>query len=115
MSFPYSTVPLPDEIVIGGTWPHTIISWPGGKSRGATKPEHDLFQALEAAYEELTTLRADKAELLEGCKRGLAYALAAALDHKPHFTQERGECANYDAACDLADHFRALIAKHTKP
>lgn len=54
----YSTVPLPDGIVIGGPWPHTIISWPGGKSRGATKPEYDLFQALEAAHAEIERLRA---------------------------------------------------------
>ena len=46
----YSTVSLPDGIVIGGPWPHTIVSWPGGKYRGATKPEYDLFQALEAAH-----------------------------------------------------------------
>jgi len=54
----YSTVPLPDGIVIGGPWPHTIVSWPGGKSRGATKPEYDLFQALEAAKAEIEQLRA---------------------------------------------------------
>jgi hypothetical protein len=54
----YSTVPLPDGIVIGGPWPHTIVSWPGGKSRGATKPEYDLFQALEAAHAEIERLRA---------------------------------------------------------
>ncbi len=54
----YSTVPLPDGIVIGGPWPHTIVSWPRGKSRGATKPEHDLFQALEAAHAEIERLRA---------------------------------------------------------
>lgn len=45
----YSTVPLPDGIVIGGPWPHTLISWRDGKGRRATKPEYDLFQALESA------------------------------------------------------------------
>ena len=53
---PHSTVPLPDGIVIGGPWPHTIVSWPGGKSRGATKLEYDLFQALEAAHAEIERL-----------------------------------------------------------
>lgn len=57
-SAPFSTVALPDGIVIGGPWPHTIVAWPGGKSRGATKPEYDLFQALEKATAELEQLRA---------------------------------------------------------
>lgn len=58
-AFPYSTVALPDGIVIGGPWPQTIISWPGGKSRGATKPEYDLFQALEKAHAEIEAMRAN--------------------------------------------------------
>ena len=40
----YSTIWLPDGVVIDGRWPNTIITWPGGRSRGATKPENDLFQ-----------------------------------------------------------------------
>ena len=57
-AFPYSTVPLPDGIVIGGPWPDTIIAWPGGNSRRATKPEYDLFQALEKAHAEIEAMRA---------------------------------------------------------
>ena len=59
MKFPYSTVDLPDGVVIGGTWPHTIITWPGGKSRNSTKPEYDLFQALAKAQMEIEQLRKD--------------------------------------------------------
>lgn len=64
---PYSTVALPDGIVIGGPWPDTIITWPGigydgkGESprfRKATKPEYDLFQALETATAEISQLKA---------------------------------------------------------
>ena len=54
---PYSTVTLPDGVVIGGPWPTTIITWPNGNSRGATKPEYDLFQALEKAHAEIDKLR----------------------------------------------------------
>lgn len=54
----YSTVPLPDGIVIGGHWPDTIVAWPGGKARGATKPEYDLFQKLEQLREENQQLTA---------------------------------------------------------
>jgi len=59
----HSTVPLPDGVVIGGPWPHTIITWPGGKSRPATKVEHDLFQALEKANAEAGVLRASIAAM----------------------------------------------------
>lgn len=62
MTFPYSTVPLPDGIVIGGLWPYARISWPKGNSRGATKPEYDLFQALEQAHAEIEQLRAQLAK-----------------------------------------------------
>jgi hypothetical protein len=55
--YPYSTVTLPDGVVIGGEWPNTIISWPGGKCRQATKPEYDLFQALEQYKEMLIKLK----------------------------------------------------------
>jgi hypothetical protein len=55
--FPYSTSPLPDGVVIGGFWPNVIISWPNGNSRGATKPEYDLFQALESALEKIKIIR----------------------------------------------------------
>jgi hypothetical protein len=48
--FIHSTVPLPDGIVIGCPWPNTIITWPNGNSRQATKQEYDLFQALEQAH-----------------------------------------------------------------
>lgn len=58
MSTPYSTIPLPDGVVIGGEWPFTIITWPGGKSRGATRPEADLWRALEKAERENSELRA---------------------------------------------------------
>jgi len=57
VDFKYSTVPLPDGVVIGGQWPKAIISWPDGKGRGATKPEWDLFQALEKACEEIEAIR----------------------------------------------------------
>ena len=50
---PYSTVALPDGVVIGGPWPTAIIAWPNGNSRRTTKPEYDLFQALERLREEL--------------------------------------------------------------
>lgn len=56
-TFPYSTVRLPDGIIIAGPWPDTIVTWPGGKLRKATKPEYDLFQALEAANLEIKRLR----------------------------------------------------------
>jgi hypothetical protein len=46
----YSTVALPDGIVIGGQWPNTIIAWRHGSRRPATKPEHDLFKALEKEH-----------------------------------------------------------------
>ncbi len=65
MTVPYSTVALPDGIVIGGQWPNTIIAWPDGKGRPATKPEHDLFQALENAHTEITDLRETNAALRE--------------------------------------------------
>ena len=55
----YSTIRLPDGVVIGGRWPNTIITWPGGRSRGATKPEHDLFQELEKAQSEVERLKAE--------------------------------------------------------
>ncbi len=49
--FAFSTYPLPDGVVIGGPWPDTIITWPtvgdAPRSRRATKPEYDMFQALE--------------------------------------------------------------------
>lgn len=47
MSTLYSTRPLPDGVVISGDWPDVIITWPGGKARGATKPEYDLWRKLE--------------------------------------------------------------------
>jgi hypothetical protein len=56
--FAHSTVSLPDGIVIGGAWPFTRIAWPSGNSRGATKPEYDLFQALEKAHAEIKSMRA---------------------------------------------------------
>ncbi len=56
-SHPFTTVALPDGIVVGGPWPHTFVSWPGGKSRSATKPEYDLFQALETSVAENVKLR----------------------------------------------------------
>lgn len=59
----YLTVPLSDGVVIGGPWPYTIITWPNGNSRGATKPEYDLFQALEKAHTELEDLRSEASEL----------------------------------------------------
>ena len=55
----YSTIWLPDGVVIDGRWPNTIIVWPGGRSRGATKPEHDLFQALEKAQSEVERLKTE--------------------------------------------------------
>lgn len=60
---PYSTVPLPDGIVIGGPYPDTIISWRNGNSRRATKTEYDLFQALETTHEALKAARG----LLQNC------------------------------------------------
>ena len=53
----YSTTDLPDGLVIGGEWPGTIVSWPDGKGRRATKPEHDLWRALEAANAEIARLK----------------------------------------------------------
>lgn len=50
-TYPFTTVPLPDGVVVGGPWPYTTVAWPGGNSRGATKTEFDLFQALEKATE----------------------------------------------------------------
>lgn len=59
----FSTMALPDGVVIGGPWPDTIITWPAptiaapdGDGRGAprwrraTKPEYDLYQALEREH-----------------------------------------------------------------
>lgn len=40
----YSEFDIPDGVVIGMPWPHTLVTWPGGKSRNATKVEHDLWQ-----------------------------------------------------------------------
>ena len=48
----YSTMRLPDGVVIGGEWPNVLITWPNGNSRNATKPEHDLWQALEKTNKE---------------------------------------------------------------
>lgn len=50
----YSTARLPDGIVIGGPWPETIVAWPNGGSRRATKVEYDLFQALEDALQQIS-------------------------------------------------------------
>ena len=52
-------------------------------------------------------------ELLEMCKSGMRVSLAAAEDCKPHFSQVRGESAEFDAWCDLADLFRSAISKAT--
>lgn len=54
---PYSTVPLPDGIVIGGPYQDTIISWPNGNSRRATKVETVAAQTatLEREVAELKT------------------------------------------------------------
>lgn len=66
---PYSTVDLPDGIVIGGEWPNTLIAWPGGKSRSATKPEHDLFQALEKMQCDNIKLQSEVRELRDVIRR----------------------------------------------
>lgn len=70
----YSTVVLPDGIVIGGRWPNTIVSWPGGKSRNATKPEHDLFQELERFEKERSALLAVAEAAEVYCRLGSSQA-----------------------------------------
>jgi len=52
-----STIPLPDGIVLAGAYPDTVITWPNGNSRGATKPEHDLWRVAEAAMQHIGKLQ----------------------------------------------------------
>lgn len=77
---PFSTLALPDGIVIGGPYPNTIIAWPNGNSRRATKTEYDLFQLLETTHGELTKLH----EVMRP-------ALIAARFHYFHDMAEHGE------------------------
>lgn len=97
---PYSTVPLPDDIVIGGHWPHTIITWPEGKSRSATKPEHDLFQALEKEHAENAALREALAKMVS------AYDEIISSDLPPVVK------ASFAASCD-GEEARAALKPHS--
>lgn len=84
----YSTVSLPDGIVIGGKWPGTIITWPGGNARGATKPEYDLWQALEQLQSERDELRQALIQIQTGPHYEKVRQICnEALNHSNHTTQ----------------------------
>ena len=48
--------------------------------------------------------------LLAACEFGVKLCVAMARDADPHINLKRGESADFDAACDALDIFRAAIA-----
>ena len=55
--------------------------------------------------------------LLAACEFGVKLCVAMARDADPHINLKRGESADFDAACDALDIFRAALqaAKGGKP